>query len=127
MVDGVELVEAEHIIAYKLVSHNEPQFQGHFPDAPVMPGVLLLEGIVQSAALLAHHRGEFDATSERLFLMTIDKVKFRQPVSPGQRLDYHVWALRGGKLWRGRGEIKVGGTEVASAEFTAAIRPLGEH
>ena len=126
MVDGLERVDSEEIIAFKLVSFNEPQFSGHFPGSPVMPGVLLLEGLAQSAALLAHHRGDFDPRTERLLLTTADKVKFRRSVTPGARLDYHVQMMRGGKIWKGRGRVEVGGEEVASAEFTAAIRPLEE-
>lgn len=127
MVDGVEALGDERIVAFKLVSFNEPHFSGHFPDAPVMPGVLLLEGLAQAAALLAYHRGEFDPRSERLFLMTADKVKFRRPVGPGERIDYRLEALRGGKIWRGSGVVEVAGEEIASAEITAAIRPLAGH
>lgn len=126
MVDGIRTVEPEHISTFKLVSFNEPQFVGHFPAAPIMPGVLLLEGIAQSAALLARYREEFDPETERLLLTSADKVKFRRPVLPGERIDYDVRLVRGGKIWKARGRVNVDDVEVASAEITAVIRSLAE-
>src|SRR5881227_3073847 len=85
----VEVVKGERIHAYKNVTFNEEFFQGHFPGAPVMPGVLQLEALAQTGGLLAYETTPWDARKIVLF-MSMDRVKFRRMVTPGDRLDLHV-------------------------------------
>ncbi|MBS2023326.1 MAG: 3-hydroxyacyl-ACP dehydratase FabZ, partial [Deltaproteobacteria bacterium] len=95
----IELVPNDRIHAIKNVTINEPFFQGHFPGQPVMPGVLQLEAMAQAGALLAHQMTNFDPATKVIYLMALDKVKFRRVVTPGDRLDLHV------KLERAKGAI----------------------
>jgi 3-hydroxyacyl-[acyl-carrier-protein] dehydratase len=112
-------------VGIKNVTINESQFQGHFPENPVMPGVLVIEGMVQTAAVLVlrllksdDHRG--------MFLLTIDKAKFRKPAVPGDTLEYHVRKLRNRRtMWWYRAEAKVGSALIAEAECCAAIVEAG--
>lgn len=109
LVDRVlEIVPDERITALKNVSANEPFFNGHFPDRPVMPGVLLVEGMAQAGGiLLLESRPE--GHTKLMYLMTIDKARFRRPVVPGDQVRYEVEVLRlrsshcklGGKAWVG--------------------------
>jgi len=122
MVDGVTAVDPDRIQAFKNVSFNEPQFTGHFPSLPVMPGVLIVEAMAQSGAILAHHCGAFDPETQNVFFMTIEKAKFRVPVRPGDRLEMEVVPLRkGSSVWRLQGTARVGQQVVATAEFMASI------
>jgi 3-hydroxyacyl-[acyl-carrier-protein] dehydratase len=122
MVDGVTEVGPERILAFKNVSFNEPQFAGHFPGLPVMPGVLIVEAMAQSGAILAHACGSFDPEKQVVYFMTIDKAKFRNPVRPGDRLELEVLPLRkGSSVWKMQGTARVGGQVVASCEFMATI------
>jgi 3-hydroxyacyl-[acyl-carrier-protein] dehydratase len=122
MVDGVVEVTPERILTYKNVSFNEPQFAGHFPGLPIMPGVLIVEALAQSGAILANQSGAFDPDKQIVFFMTIDNAKFRTPVRPGDRLDMEVVPLRkGNAIWKLKGTAKVGDKVVASSEFTATI------
>lgn len=122
MVDGVTDVEPDRIRTFKNVSFNEPQFLGHFPGLPVMPGVLIVEALAQSGAILAHESGAFDPDSQVVYFMTIDRAKFRRQVKPGDRLDMEVVPLRrGSSVWKMKGTARVGDQEVASAEFMATI------
>jgi 3-hydroxyacyl-[acyl-carrier-protein] dehydratase len=122
MVDGVTEVGPERICAFKNISFNEPQFQGHFPGLPVMPGVLIVEAMAQSGAILAHQDHAFDPATQILFFMTIDKAKFRSQVKPGDRLELEVVPVRkGSSVWKMKGTARVGDKVVASAEFMAAI------
>jgi 3-hydroxyacyl-[acyl-carrier-protein] dehydratase len=124
MVDHVERVDAEGIRARKMVSRNEPHFQGHFPGHPVMPGVLILEALAQAGAIYACRLIDFDPAKQVIYFMALDKVKFRKPVVPGDLLHLDVVPLRkGGVVWKMRGEAKVGETVVAEAEFLASIQP----
>jgi 3-hydroxyacyl-[acyl-carrier-protein] dehydratase len=111
----------EFCIGIKNVTINEPQFTGHFPGQPIMPGVLLIEAMAQTAgALCIHSRGE-DAPS-LVYFMTIDKAKFRKPVVPGDVVEFHMTKLRSRSgIWWFRGEAKVDGTLVAEAELSAMI------
>ena len=109
-------------IGLKNVSANEPFFQGHFPGFPVMPGVLIIEGLAQTAgALCVHSLGE-TYRPQLVYFMGIDRAKFRKPVVPGDQLLYHVKKIRSrGRAWRFYGEAKVDGVVVAEAEISAMI------
>ena len=117
----VEVVKGERIHAYKNVTFNEVFFQGHFPGAPVMPGVLQLEALAQTGGLLAYETTPWDARKIVLF-MSMDRVKFRRMVTPGDRLDLYVTIDRvKGSIWRFKGEAKVEGQTAAEAEMMAMI------
>ena len=117
----IELVPSEHIVGIKQVTYNEHFFQGHFPDAPVMPGVLQIEALAQVGAILALR--EFEDRDEKLPLFTgIDKAKFRRPVVPGDTLTLEVTALRiGSRVQKMRGFAKVDGKIAAEAIITSII------
>ena len=122
MVDRViDIRGDEHGIGIKNVSINEPYFQGHFPGNPVFPGVLMIEGMAQTAGVLC-----IAATSasqpKSVFFLTIDKAKFRKPVLPGDTIEYHMNKINKRKnMWWYRGEAKVAGEIVAEAELGAMI------
>lgn len=109
-------------VGVKNVTINEPFFQGHFPQYPVMPGVLIIEGLAQTAgALCVNSLGE-DYRTELVYFMGIDRAKFRKPVLPGDQLHYHVRKMRNrGRVWRFYGEAKVDGQTVAEAEISAML------
>ena len=112
----------ESCVGVKNVTINEPFFQGHFPQYPVMPGVLIIEGLAQTAgALCVSSIGE-DYKAELVYFMGIDNAKFRKPVLPGDQLHYHVKKIRNrGRVWRFKGEAKVNGHVVAEAEISAML------
>jgi 3-hydroxyacyl-[acyl-carrier-protein] dehydratase len=125
LVDRVDSVEADKIVARKMVTANEPFFEGHFPGNPIMPGVLIVEALAQAGALLVAPQVGFDPARQVIFFMAIDKVKFRKPVVPGDALILEVVPMRkGSSVWKMRGEAKVDGTVVAEAEFLAGIKPV---
>lgn len=103
----------------KNVTHNEPFFPGHFPGNPVMPGVLILEALAQSAAILALH--QLKAERQAMFVLTgLDKVRFRRPVVPGDQLEMEVKLLKHHRpLWKMSGRALVGGELAAEAEVSA--------
>jgi len=119
MVDRVLELGAGKARTIKNVSHNEPFFVGHFPGHPVMPGVLIVEALAQSAAILALF--ELKAESQRMFVLTgVEKARFRRPVHPGDRLEMEVSVLRNrGALWKMRGEARVDGEVAVEAELSA--------
>jgi 3-hydroxyacyl-[acyl-carrier-protein] dehydratase len=110
-------------VGYKAVSVNEPHFLGHFPDYAVMPGVLIVEALAQTAgALVTYSLGEVQGTRS-VYFMTIDKARFRKPVRPGDLLRMPVKALhRRGPVWRFTGQAYVDDALCAEAEFSAMIR-----
>ncbi len=124
LVDRVDEIGEDKIVARKLVSRNEPHFNGHFPGHPVMPGVLIIEALAQAGALLAAQLVGFDPATQVIYFMAIDKARFRKPVVPGDLLMLEVVPLRkGGAIWKLRGEAKVDGVVVAEAELLASIQP----
>lgn len=112
----------ETAVGVKSVTVNEPFFQGHFPDFPVMPGVLIIEGLAQTAGALCVHSLGDSYKPQIVYFMGIDRAKFRRPVLPGCQLHYHVRKVRSrGRAWRFYGEAKVNGDVVAEAEISAMI------
>ena len=106
----------------KNVTINEPFFQGHFPGFPVMPGVLIIEALAQTAGALCVHNSGHQDIPQIVYFMGIDNAKFRKPVLPGDQLHLHVKKIRSrGPVWRFSGEAKVGGQIVAEAEISAMI------
>src|SRR5579863_8572749 len=123
MVDRiVDIRGDEHGIGIKNVTINEPQFLGHFPENPVMPGVLIIEGMAQTAGVLClRHMGARERQGSMYFL-TIDKAKFRKPAVPGDTIEYHVDKIaRRRNMWWYRAEAKVGDVLIAEAEIGAII------
>lgn len=108
-------------IGIKNVTFNEPQFQGHFPEKPVMPGVLLIEGMAQTAGALCVHASK-SARPKIVYFMTIDKAKFRKPVVPGDVVEFHMTkTAQRRNMWWYRGEAKVRGQIVCEAEVSAML------
>jgi 3-hydroxyacyl-[acyl-carrier-protein] dehydratase len=123
MVDRIVDMDAdESAVGIKSVTVNEPFFQGHFPGFPVMPGVLIIEGLAQTAGALCVNHLEASYKPQLVYFMSIDRAKFRHPVLPGDQLHYHVKKIRSrGRAWRFSGEAKVNGKVVAEAEISAMI------
>ncbi len=114
----------EFCIGIKNVSANEPQFQGHFPERPVMPGVLMIEGMAQTAGALCIHAHPELGDQPAVYFMTIDKAKFRKPVVPGDRVEYHMTkSNRRRNMWWFTGRALVDGHLVCEAEISATIMP----
>jgi 3-hydroxyacyl-[acyl-carrier-protein] dehydratase len=124
MVDRVVDMELDRsAVGIKNVSINEPFFQGHFPSEPVMPGVLIVEAMAQTAAVLVV--ATFGAKSEGklVYFMSIDGARFRLPVTPGDRLELHVEKLQSrSNVWKLAGRAMVDGKLAAEATFAAMIR-----
>jgi 3-hydroxyacyl-[acyl-carrier-protein] dehydratase len=124
LVDKILEIDGDNsCIGIKNVTFNEPQFTGHFPRHPVFPGVLLIEGMAQTAgAICVFSKMGFQEAPKQVFFMTIDKAKFRKPVIPGDRVEYHMRKLNHRRnMWWYRGEAKVDGTLVAEAEVGAML------
>jgi 3-hydroxyacyl-[acyl-carrier-protein] dehydratase len=122
----VEIEGEEKIVGIKNVSFNEYFFQGHFPNRPVMPGVLICEAMAQVGAILAHSaRGRMN--DHKVFVLTgLDKVKFKRPVEPGDQLRLELTALkRRGSFWKMQGVATVDGKVVAQAEISAMEIEMG--
>ena len=122
MIDRIiDIRGEEHGIGIKNVTFNEPQFLGHFPDNPVMPGVLLIEGMAQTAGVLCLRQMKSERRRAMYFL-TIDKAKFRKPAVPGDTIEYHVNKITHRRnMWWYRAEAKVGDALIAEAEVGAVI------
>ena len=112
----------KNLVGLKNVTINEPFFQGHFPSEPIMPGVLILEGMAQAGGILAYYSMP-EAVGEKLvYFAGIDKVKFRRPVVPGDQLIYVVEVIKQkGKIWKMAGKAKVDDKLAAEAELMAAL------
>jgi 3-hydroxyacyl-[acyl-carrier-protein] dehydratase len=110
------------MVGLKNVSMNEPFFQGHFPSDPIMPGVLILEGMAQVGGILAYYSLPEMVGDKLIYFAGIDKVRFRQPVVPGDQLIFAMTVIRQkGKIWKMAGEANVDDEVVAEAEFMAAF------
>ncbi len=106
-------------VGIKNVTINEPFFQGHFPDYPIMPGVLVIEAMAQVSGILASHSG---AKGKSVFFMSIEKAKFRKPIIPGDQLRLEVNVLQHrSNVWKFSGQAFVDTRLVAEAEFTAMV------
>ncbi|WP_062226146.1 3-hydroxyacyl-ACP dehydratase FabZ [Aureimonas frigidaquae] len=121
LVDRIIEIDGDRsAIGIKNVTASEPHFQGHFPENPVMPGVLIIEGMAQTAgAICTRTLGGMPAL---VYLMTVDNAKFRKPVVPGDRLEYHVSQVKKrGNIWRFECVAKVEGAKVAEATISAMV------
>ena len=123
LIDRIYEMRTDHsAIGLKNVTYNEPFFQGHFPSAPVMPGVLIIESMAQTSALLVVHTLGGGANGKLVYFMSIDGARFRKPVVPGDQLWVHAIKRRNlGNVWKFSCEAKVNETLVAEAVITAMI------
>ncbi|HWK47880.1 MAG TPA: 3-hydroxyacyl-ACP dehydratase FabZ [Stellaceae bacterium] len=118
----VEIVPHVSAVGIKNVSINEPHFQGHFPSKPVMPGVLIIEAMAQTAACLVVHSLGMNSQGKLVYFMSIDDARFRRPVGPGDTLRVRVTKLRNrANVWKFSGEAHVDGVLMAEATYTAMI------
>ena len=112
----------QSIVGIKCVTANEPFFQGHFPGYPVMPGVLIVEALAQTGAVLMSKSLEVDTAGKTILFMSVDNCRFRQPVRPGDVIRMHVEVLRTrGDVFKFRGRALVGEKVAAEAEFAAMV------
>ncbi|MBA4118132.1 MAG: 3-hydroxyacyl-[acyl-carrier-protein] dehydratase FabZ [Candidatus Puniceispirillum sp.] len=127
LVDSLEVIENfEKAVGMKNVTFNEPHFQGHFPNFPIMPGVMIVEAMAQTAgALIVHSYRDQDPEGMRdtqVFFMSIEEARFRKPVLPGHTLKMCVQKIQNRRtVWKFKGEAYVGDTLHAEATFTAMI------
>lgn len=119
----VEIVPNETITAYKNVTIAEQVFQGHFPEHPIYPGVMIIEGMAQAGGVLAFKStNDEDLSDKVVYFMSIDKAKFRIPVRPGDRLEYKISVIKHrGRIWVLNGEAYVDSKLAAQAELQAMI------
>ena len=114
--------KGKSLIGLKNVSINEPYFQGHFPSDPIMPGVLILEGMAQVGGILAYYSLPEMIGEKLIYFAGIDKVRFRRPVVPGDQLIFEMRVIKQkGKIWKMAGKATVDKDIVAEAEFMAAF------
>ena len=119
MIDVISDVSATGI---KNVTINEPYFQGHFPNRPIMPGVLIIESMAQTAGALVMETIGAEAEGKLVYFLTVDSARFRKPVTPGDRLNVHVEKIRNrGDVWKFKGAATVEGALMAEAVFSAMI------
>ncbi|MGB0960854.1 MAG: 3-hydroxyacyl-ACP dehydratase FabZ [Halocynthiibacter sp.] len=123
LIDKVrDIVPNKSAVGIKNVTFNEPHFQGHFPGAPIMPGVTIIEAMAQTAAVMVGVSLDLADKDLLVYFMGIDKCKFRRKVVPGDVLEMNVVATRGGgKVWKFTGHATVDGDTAATAEFTAMM------
>ncbi len=118
----IDIVPNVSAVGIKNVSINEPYFQGHFPKRPVMPGVLIIESMAQTAAVFVVQTLGKGAEGKLVYFMSVDDARFRKPLTPGDTAHIHVTKLQQRRnVWRFRGEAKVNGTLCAEATFAAMI------
>ncbi|KAA0257734.1 3-hydroxyacyl-ACP dehydratase FabZ [Deferribacter autotrophicus] len=124
LVDRVKEMTDKKIIALKNVTMNEEFFLGHFPEDPVMPGVLIIEALAQAGGILAFQfYSEEDKKNAKVYFMAIDNAKFRKPVVPGDQLILEVEVVKRKRdVWKLKGEAKVDGHVVCEAEFMAMVQ-----
>ena len=118
----IDVIPSEKGIGIKCVTSNEPFFQGHFPDHPIMPGVLLVEALAQTAGIIVTKGLPASEKVRSVFFMSIDSARFRQPVVPGMRLELHVEKLKNRRgIWKFAGRVICEGALMTEAVFTAMI------
>ena len=124
LVDRIIDIDSDNsAVGIKNVTVNEPHFQGHFPEQPVMPGVLIIEAMAQTAGAICLLSTGGNMPS-LVYFLTIDNAKFRKPVVPGDRVELHVRKLKKrGNIWRFQCEALVDGAKVAEAEISAMMTP----
>ena len=123
MIDRViDLKLGESAVGIKNVTCNEPFFEGHFPIKPIMPGVLIVEAMGQTAGVIVAKTMNMQNSGGLVYFMSMDNIKFRKPVEPGDTLHLHVTKDRGrGNIWRFQGKAYVDGILVSEATFMAVI------
>lgn len=123
LIDKVVGIEKDmRATGIKCVTYNEPFFIGHFPTRPIMPGVLIIEAMAQTSAVLVVETMGGESGGKLVYFMSIEEAKFRKPVVPGDRLELHVTKDRSrGNVWKFKGEARVDGQKVADAIFSAMI------
>ncbi len=122
----VDVVRNRSAVGVKNVSINEPFFQGHFPNHPVMPGVLIIESMAQTAAVLVVETLGPHAAGKLVYFMSIEGAKFRRPVVPGDQLRIHIQKERSrGNVWKFQAVARVEGVSVAEATYAAMIMDRG--
>jgi len=123
LVDRIIAMEPnKSVVGIKNVTFNEPHFMGHFPEAPIMPGVLIIEAMAQTSAIMVVKSANFKAEEKLVYFMSIDNVKFRKPVVPGDVLELHIEVLQNrGPVWKFAGTGIVDGQKVTEAEFSAML------
>lgn len=118
----VDIVPGEGAVGIKNVSYGEPIFQGHFPQKPVMPGVMIIEAMAQSAAAYTSYTENLDTEGKVVLFMGVDKARFRRPVIPGDQLRIAVRTVqRRAPVWRFEGIATVDGKRAAEAQFSAML------
>tara|TARA_Y100001968_G_C19380617_1_gene730128 strand:+ start:1015 stop:1458 length:444 start_codon:yes stop_codon:yes gene_type:complete len=124
LIDKVkDIVKNESATGIKNVTVNEPFFPGHFPSSPVFPGVLQIESMAQTAAVLVAKSLNFSESNALVLLTTIDNAKFRKPVTPGDVMSLNITVKKiRNKLWRFKGEVLVDSQRVSECEFSAMMR-----
>ena len=123
LVDRVRDIDGHaSAVGIKNVTFNEPHFQGHFPGAPIMPGVTIVEAMAQTAAVMVGVDQDLADKKFLVYFMAIENAKFRRKVVPGDRLEMHITTKRGGgKVWKFHGRAEVDGELACEAEFTAMM------
>ncbi len=123
MIDKIIDIDGDNsATGIKAVTINEPHFQGHFPHQPVMPGVLLIEAMAQTAGAICVAADEESGAPSLVYFMTIDKAKFRKPVIPGDMVQFHVKKMKQRRnIWKFAAEAVVDGNKVAEAEISAML------
>lgn len=123
MIDRVvDLVSGESCVGIKNVTINEPFFQGHFPQRPVMPGVLVIEAMAQTAAVIVVEKLGTESEGRLVYFMTIEQARFRRPIGPGDQVRIHCRKERSrGNVWKFSAEARVDGTLCAEATYSAMI------
>ncbi|MBO6838196.1 MAG: 3-hydroxyacyl-ACP dehydratase FabZ [Alphaproteobacteria bacterium] len=124
MIDKVrEVIPFERAVGIKCVSMGEPHFQGHFPGKPVMPGVLIIESMAQTAGVMVVTSLGPESEGKLVYFMSVEEAKFRRPVEPGDYMEVHVTKKQNrGQVWKFKGEAYVDGKLCAEATFAAMIR-----
>ena len=118
----IDIAAGESAVGIKNVTMNEPHFMGHFPGKPIMPGVMIVEAMAQTSAVLVVHTLGDEGLNKLVYFMSIDNAKFRKPVTPGDRMYIEITKERQrGSVWRFGGVAKVDDVVVAEATFTAMI------